>query len=366
MGPLVRKTAAVFAVLTLLSLVGCADDGGPTHPSPLARTWRMGFSGIPPRPDLGQAVAAIQMWTPRSDGAIFHIGLPWDSLLAGVPADTLLRRNEKPLADYFHALGLEVVVTLDATDGLNRAQDAPGLVAAGRSLTEPAIQDLYRAYAVAADSLLRPARLGLGAETNLIRAAAPPALYAALVAATNAAAADVRARNATVRLYTSVQVDVAWNRLASPPGGTPTYGGVAQDLADFPFAQEFGLSAYPFLAGFSAPEQVPLDYFAAIHDEVARPVLVVEGGWTSASVGGITSDPGTQARWMDRQFTLADRAQAVGLYQLTFTDLDLATFPPQPPGSILPLFASLGLVTADLVPKPALSTWDAAFARPRH
>lgn len=364
MRSLLRRTAAAFAAFTLMGLIGCAGDSGPTRPAPVPRTWRMGFSGIPPRPDFGQAVAAIQAWTPRSDGAIFHIGLPWDSLLAGVPADTLIRRNEKPLADYFHALGLEVVVTLDATDGLNRAQDAPALVAAGRSLTEPAVQDLYRAYAVAADSLLRPARLGLGAETNLIRAAAPPALYAALVAATNGAATDVRERNASVVLYTSVQVDVAWNRLASPPGGTPTYGGVGPDLADFPFAQEFGLSAYPFLAGFTDPEQVPLDYFAAIRDEVARPVLVVEGGWTSASVGGIASDPAKQARWMARQFTLADRAQAVGVYQLTFTDLDLASFPPQPPGSILPLFASLGLVTADLVPKPALATWDAAFARP--
>lgn len=95
-------------------------------------------------------------------------------------------------------------------------------------------------------------------------------------------------------------------------------------------------------------------------------MLIVEGGWTSATVGGIAADPQKQARWWRRQFTLADRAQAVGLYPLTFTDLDLASFPPQPPGSILPLFAHLGLVTADLAPKPALAVWDSAFARPRN
>ena len=48
----------------------------------------------------------------------------------------------------------------------------------------------------------------------------------------------------------------------------------------------------------------------------------------------------------------------------TFTDLDLAGVP-LPPGSILPLFAALGLVDINLVAKLALAPWDAAFARPR-
>jgi hypothetical protein len=368
----VRPLVPVLLALTLglTACAGCGERSNPTGPNPppgsTTRTYRMGFSGLPPRPDFGQALAAIQMWTPRSDGAIFHTAPPWDSLLAGVPPETLLARNEKPLADYFHALGLDVVVTLDPTDGLNRAAEAPALVAAGRSLGEPEVQAVYRAYAVAVNELLQPSRLGLAAETNLIRAAASPGLYAAVVAVANGAAADVRASDASVRLNVSVQVEVAWNRLASPapPPGNPTYIGVAQDITDFPFAQDFGLSSYPFLGGFSEPEQVPLDWYRRVRDEVARPVLVVEGGWTSASVGGINSDPARQARWWRRQFVLADRAQAVGLYQLTFTDLDLAAFPPQPPGSILPLFAQLGLVTADLVPKPALAVWDSAFARP--
>ena len=154
------------ALCASVLLAGCGDDDGPSGPpAPQApRTYRLGFSGMPPRPDFDQAVAAILMWVPRSDGAIFHTAPPWDSLLAGVPAETLLARNEKPLADFFHAQGLDVVVTLDLTDGLNRAAEAPALVEAGRSLTEPEVQDLFRRYAVAADSMLRPSRLGLGAE----------------------------------------------------------------------------------------------------------------------------------------------------------------------------------------------------------
>ena len=93
--------------------------------------------------------------------------------------------------------------------------------------------------------------------------------------------------------------------------------------------------------------------------------MVVEGGWTSASVGGVTSNPEKQARWIGRQMRLLDEARALFVFQLTFTDLDLAGVP-LPPGSILPLFAALGLVDAALTPKPALAAWDAAFARPRN
>ncbi len=62
---------------------------------------------------------------------------------------------------------------------------------------------------------------------------------------------------------------------------------------------------------------------------------------------------------MIRQAQLLDATHAVGWFQLTFTDLDLAVWPI----GIAP-FAHLGLVDVDLHAKPALSAWDSLFARP--
>ncbi|HUK65151.1 MAG TPA: hypothetical protein VLV15_17565, partial [Dongiaceae bacterium] len=56
--------------------------------------------------------------------------------------------------------------------------------------------------------------------------------------------------------------------------------------------------------------------------------------------------------------------RAVGVFQLDFSDLDISGYPP-PISPILPLFTSLGLVDVNLNPKPALTAWDATFARPR-
>jgi hypothetical protein len=236
--------------------------------------------------------------------------------------------------------------------------DARWLVNAGRSITEPEIQQFYRRFAVEMDRQLRPEHMGLALETNLIRGASPPALYAAIRQVANDAAADVRAVDPTVLLSVSVQVDFAWGNFDSSG-----FSGVATDFADFPFIQELGLSSYSYLAGYADPAQVPLDYYSRVLEGRQIPTMVTEGGWTSNSLGSIVSSPETQRRWIVRQAQLLDTARSIAVFQLTFTDLDLSTFP-QPPGSVLLLFAWLGLVNVNLMPKPALAAWDEVFARP--
>jgi len=153
-----------------------------------------------------------------------------------------------------------------------------------------------------------------------------------------------------------VQVEVAWGRPSGP------YQGIAQDLADFPFVEALGLSSYPYLGGFGEPESIPLDYYSRIPQGTSLPVLVVEGGWPSVSVGSVTSSAAEEARYISRQEQLLDSAKAVGVFQLTFYDLDLSNNP-QPPGSLL-LFTHLGLADSAMHAKPALAVWDGIFRRP--
>jgi hypothetical protein len=154
-------------------------------------------------------------------------------------------------------------------------------------------------------------------------------------------------------------VETAWGRL----GQRRDYVGIDEDLRDFPFINALGLSSYPYLGGFSDPEQIPLEYYSRVNAKKPLPLLIVEGGWPSASVrGAFTSSPALQARYLIRQSQLLEHANAVAAFQLPFADLDLASFP-KPVPTILPLFASLGLVDSDLQAKPGLATWDSIFAR---
>ena len=356
MGSYHTRVLAAFAIL--IALAGCSPDRKPWAVA-ISRSFRMGLSAIPPRPDLALLVTTIDLWSQRADMALVLTEPPWDSLLAGRPPDSLVRANQLGLANYYRAKGLRVVASIDPTSGLDRSSDSAPLVAAGRSLTEPAIQRMFRDYAVALDTLVHPDYLALASETNLVRAAAPAALYGAVVQMANAAAADVRAADPSVKLFTTVQVEVAWGRLVS--GGT--YVGIAQDRTDFPFDEIVGLSSYPYLGGFVQPEDLPNDYYSRLAESDRLPEMVIEGGWTSQSLGGITSSPDKQRRYIARQMKLLDQAGAIGVFQISFTDLDLAAWP-QPPGSVLPLFAYLGLVDIHFNPKPALTEWDRAFRRP--
>ncbi len=344
--------------LILLGALGCSNV--PSAPSSgETRGFRMGFSAFPPRPNEAEYLRAVELWIQRSDAAILHESVPWAALLSGTSAETAVRALNLTLVQGYRSRGLDVVFTIDVTSGVDRASEDPGLVALGRSITEPAVQQAYRAYALAVATVLQPSYLGLAAETNLIRLAAPRPVYDAVVTMTNAAGRDLSAAGIRVPLYVSAQVETAWGRL--PGGGA--FVGIETDLRDFPFVGALGLSSYPFLGGFTEPEQVPLDYYGRVNAS-RLPLLVVEGGWTSANVGGIVSSPDKQARWVRRQFELATQADARHVFQLLFTDLDLVAFGQAGNPQLVP-FATMGLVTTDLVSKPALAAWDAAFARPR-
>jgi hypothetical protein len=352
--PLLALSLAVF-------LPSCGSMSNPASGSDTpSRTYRMGFSALPPRNDNAVTLASIDLWSRRADAAILSLEPPWAELLSGIDPNLYVSTVYVPLVNYYRSKGHEIWVYLDPGNGLNRGGESDGLVAARRSITEPAVQLLYRRFAVAMDTLLRPTHLGTALETNLIRGQSPPALYAAIRRVANDAAADVRAQDPAVRLSVSVQVDFAWGAL----GTSGAFQGVAADFQDFPFIQELGLSSYPYLSGFTEPEQVPLDYYTRLVEGRTIPVMVTEGGWTSGSLGPIASTPDKQRRYIARQAQLLDAVRAIAVFQLTFTDLDLSSYP-APPGSILPLFAQLGLVDVNLTPKPALSAWDEVFARPR-
>jgi hypothetical protein len=316
----------------------------------------MGFSALPPRNDLALVPPVIELWSRRADAAIAHISVPWAELIAGYDPDLIVDATQVGLAQVYAQRNLPLTMVLDVTDGLDRTREAPALVALGRSLAEPEVQLLYRRFVAALVRRVRPEYLGLAAETNLIRAVGPRGVYPAIVAMTNAAVPDARAADPSVRLFVSVQVEVAWGR----PNGS--FVGIDTDLADFPFTSALGLSSYPYLGGYARPEDLPMDYYRRVAGGRPLTLLVVEGGWPSGSVPGFTSSAETQGRYLRRQAELAEAAGVVRLFQLTFTDIDSSLAPNSPN---LAFFTTLGLVDAQLQPKSSLAVWDEIFARAR-
>ncbi|HXQ77224.1 MAG TPA: hypothetical protein VN797_03400, partial [Gemmatimonadaceae bacterium] len=236
----------------------------------------MGFSIVPPRfNDVALAIRSAEIWTRRSDAAIMHLDVPWAMLLAGSSPADALRKDGVDLEHYYRSKHLRLVVTIDVTNGLARDKEAEALVAAHRSITEPAVQQLYRSYVRTLVEMLHPDYLGLAAETNLIRLTAPRSIYSAVVRMTNDAASDIRRSHsaATLPLYVSVQVETAWGRLGVFAEPRP-FAGIDQDVRDFPFINVLGLSSYPYLGGFKNPDDIPLDYYTRLRGTRTLPLMV--------------------------------------------------------------------------------------------
>lgn len=347
----IRRTLPVMAAL----LLACGgDSSGPGEP---ARSYLMGFSAIPPRADTTLLFETLTLGSAHADAGLIQLEIPWTVLLDDTAAATEVRVVRLPLVNYYRGQGHRIVVALDVTDGLNRAAEAPALVALGRSITDTAVQRLYREYVAAVDSILAPDYLSLAAETNLIRLAAPDSVYQAVVTMVNAAHAERVAAGSTTPFMVSVQVETAWGGLQ----GSGIYEGIDQDRVDFPFLDALGLSSYPYLGGFTDPDSIPLNYYSRLTQGAPLPMVVLEGGWSSVTAGPVASTPAMQARYITRHARILDAAQAAGWFQITFTDLDLAGIPSPPP--TLALFAHNGLVDSALTPKPALAPWDSVLVR---
>jgi hypothetical protein len=156
-----------FALLTLALVLSCASSG--TEPATLtSRTYRLGFSSIPPRLTIPEVLRTIDSVGRHADAALMVVDVPWAALLADTNPSLLIRRDNLPVAQLFGQKGMPIVATLELANGLDRAAEANALVALGRSITEPAVQRAYREFAVAFDSIVHPAWLGLAMETNLI------------------------------------------------------------------------------------------------------------------------------------------------------------------------------------------------------
>lgn len=344
----------VFILMIALSIASCKEDEVPQ-----TRTYYMGFQNSAPRIDnIDLIIQSLNLWTQRADAAMITTEVPWEELLNGMTANDYVIANYKDLVDFYRSKNFKLWIYIDPQNGLDRASDALDLQAVGKSIADADMQLLYGKFTIAMDSILKPDHLGLALETNLIRDAASVSIYNGVKKAANDVAALIKVRNPNVPLSISVQVDHAWGKLV---GGS--YKGVAQDFVDFPFLKELGLSSYAYF-GFSNPTDIPTNYYSRLMEGKTFPVFITEGGWPSASAttsnGSFTSSPELQKAYIEHHSHLLDEAHATALFQLVFTDLDLATLPPDVP-PIIELFASLGLVDITLQAKPALNAWDDLF-----
>jgi hypothetical protein len=196
----------------------------------------------------------------------------------------------------------------------------------------------------------QPRYLGLGVEIDTQWRAHPDEfdrfvdLFAAVADAVHGASPDTL-------VLTVFQLE----RLSGMQGGL--FGGendeslAAWELIDrFPDADIIGFTTYPGLV-FPSPDDIPRDYYSRLAEAAGgRPIAFTEMGWqASGDFGEYAGTPEKQTRFLERFSELiADVDVAFFVWSFLY---DQAT--PEP-------FASMGLITAAGIGRPAWKVWTDA------
>ena len=352
--------AAALALATAAAtLAGCSTDGAsgpPPPPPPLTRSFAMGWAPTPPRLDEAVLFAVIDSLIRVAEFTIIQQPVPWPELLAGQPMADLIEERGG-LVDFLRAKGLSIVFLVDPLDGLDRRKEDPELLAAGRSILEPEIRAMHDEWVRRIAARVRPVYLGLASEINTLAARGDAALYAQILDMINTLAPEVRQISPSTEVFVSFQVDEANGAL-----GDPLIDHFAL-IDDFDI-DALGLSSYPVFA-FDRPADVPGDYLARFDAATDLPLIMVEGGWSSADTPLTRGTPQEQVDYFRRYEELLDGIRAELWVLLTFADLDIASFGLPPARSAtLSNFAFMGIVDADLRRKPSYAEWVRIFQRP--
>ena len=95
--------------LLSVAAIACAPAARePDVPTQATRSYFMGFSIIPPKPDLNVAIKSAEIWTKRADAAIMHLDVPWTLLLAGTSPEDVLRKDGIDLEHYYRGKHLRL------------------------------------------------------------------------------------------------------------------------------------------------------------------------------------------------------------------------------------------------------------------
>lgn len=363
MKPRISTTFAVAACLVAaLAIPACDGDGGPAGPDdgdePEPRTYEMGFGTIPPRATLESLIETVQAIALRGELLLVQQEVPWGPLLDGTQTMEEAVAEREGLADFARGLGLEIVFLLDPLDGLDRRKEPPDLVARGRSIVEPEIRAIHDEWAIEMARVFRPEWYGLASEVNTLADLGDPALHAAVRDMINDLSPQVKAASPGTRTFVSFQADQAY--------GLPGY---PRNVDHFALIDDYavdglGLSTYPVFL-LDDPSEIPADFFARFDQATDRPLLLVEGGWSSTVAGGTNGTPEEQADFFRRMATLLDGVRAELWVFLLYTDLDVPSYglPPDRAAG-LANFSRMGIVDVNFHPKPASAVWDSIRARP--
>ncbi len=329
--------------------VEAAFDSGP------GRLYRLASGGVQllvSGPDLGLQMTPANLATDVDVVDLHHeyYGVPWSQLESGQPPPAEWTAKMDSIAQAAKATGKPVFLSVSMLDGARKTIAPQVVVNNGQLQTQPsatqcfdfatdpngpAAKTAYLAYVAWMIDEFSPEYLNVAVEVNLFFESCP-SQAAGVVDVANAAYDAAKAKNGSLVVFPSIQIEHLYGYSGSCPSPSQRTQCFDANYAQIaPLERDrFAMSAYPYVPGvFETPADIPADWFSRGAARGGERALLAETGWNSTPVvaetsGGVcmtveTSTEADEAAYLAR--VLAD-AQSMPMDLVDFwDDRDLVT-----------------------------------------
>ncbi len=364
----VLASAAVF-------ILSCGEDGSsPTGPEGVVRSFALGFTDFP-HALSGQAVVdAHEVIRRDADMAVMHFddGIPWQEALTGAPYDQdylngFVARAGMILPSHLTYLAITPI-------GLGRASLAGHRGAAPNEPLEapwdsyafdaPQVTAAFVAHCNKLIDIFSPDYFAYAIEANILYELAPEK-WTAFVGFCRVVYPALKASHPNLPIFLTIHADTYH-------GDPADQGGAIAMLLSY--TDMVAVSTYPFTAPRSDPGTIPGGWFSDLAALApAKPFAVSETAWPAEDVTppapiSVIATPETQRAYTERLLAEADSLQArfvVWFFTRDYDEFWETYMQYIPEAWLVRLWKDSGMYDGAGSPRPALTVWRTALARPR-
>lgn len=369
-----KRLIACTVLAALLALIPLSTTTAQDTP----RSYHLGFTPWPYAFSHEAVDYTYARITTDADLIAHHLddGIPWAAALAGEPYHRDLtqewqnRRDRTPTG---HAVYLAITplnTLRDDMAGFRREDNNLPLTAPwdSYSFDHPDVKTAYVNYLFDAIEFFNPDYLCFGIEVNLLMANNPDE-WDAYMALQRYAYTELKIRYPDLPAFVSV---TAPDLL---PGWTDVdHADQMRALEDvLQYSDYYALSLYPFMSAYMTT-QIPPTMYADLLKLSDKPVVISETGYPAQTFsimdGALTfeTDADKQLAFMEGLLAAADQYDFWFIVIFAVRDYDemvefIRSFSPEL-GELASVWQDTGLYDEDGLPRPALTPWLAALARP--
>jgi hypothetical protein len=369
-----RNTFYLLAAILLVSLAceAVAPASTPTtFPTPEKSVFdsgktAYGFFPSPSEVSTESIFNLYKIFDDHADVVLYQNEIPWSDFVDSPDANSKKiddLRGQMVLARQY---GLEGIFVVDPLNGLNRREFYHLPFGWKASFKNPKVRSAFTNYTLRIVREFQPYYLGLASEINTYADAHPEdfpnylSLYRDVYAAVKAEAPETQ-------IFVTFQWEDLNNLFPQPDEDAAPLGQIKWDLVEA-FEPELDLwviSSYPYIT-FGSADQIPADYYTPLLTRTDKPLAVAEGGWISEDFQHIKATPEDQVGYLNAIHDQIGPRLDFWIYLLA-QDLNLESYRKLIKGrdlETLGFFTTVGMITTDGTPKPALDVWDSYRSQP--